>query len=733
MKDGATSSRIPEGTRTRVALLLSALAIGTTPAATLAALASEARENLKSDPYLFEDVVARAGAVAVQAACEDARKIDSRLPCPTGTDGVLRAMGPTRTQDPAASIEASKARSLFIGQISSQSFAPLLGAYQEVIAERQRTCGARPQIHSIGFQPELAFEPKNDPRPSKAGERALRIPIDGYALDPRCVTIGIVIQGTVPISRLGKAERNPDFWVTEPTEEHPDIANVILLDPYLDRLKTGDTLTISANFSERYPPAGEQRKVAYSKRTFTLFEIGDYRQIYQKDRIGPHSAFPLSDEEIEALYGPLIARNYFAVRISIRNPNATAKLVSSGGIRVTGTARVEPRSTEPAFAVPLTLVPHSLQEIYSILQDEEVNQPRSVLFRTLEFAGALATGISAITSAGIQTTKNLGLLTGLAIPEGKKAWPDRWPGYQKNLVRDAMPDLIKVGPNSRTEQPKVLFFPKKDIDGMVSDPFLYGRIRTSDGPDGDIRTEKPKTYVVAVSFDNLSIRLEDLFEVENPATRDKVVDLVKDLPLLSGKLDLVKPWSIQASGANLFELSSKVWSDAQKELTDATAAVAAHGDATERKALEDEVTKPLKMLIDGTKPGDAKSKFATDLFGKGKAGTGALKAAQMQLDVVLGRLATGGDPAVYKPRIEEVSATYVLTKNVLAYYQGASGAVADSIPLMKKLTAALKALKAKPADAAAKASLAEATTGIKTMIADLAEKRPAEGVTLALR
>ncbi|QJR09510.1 hypothetical protein DSM104443_00554 [Usitatibacter rugosus] len=703
-------------------------------------LASQARENLKADPFLFEDVIMKAGAAAFQSSCEEIKKTKSDFDCAPGKLGA----GSNRTgEDQKAQVDARVWQAQFMSLLSAERLERLLGPYQAALNDRYKFCGnTRPQIHTIGFQPELVFEARSDSRPTSAGERAVRIPIDGFALDPRCVVMGIQISGTVPVSRYGsrtersEKEKNSDFYVTEPTPDRPDTANVILLEPYLDRLKTGDMLTISVSFSERYPPDEKKpRKVAYSKRAFTLFEIGDYRQVYQKDRIGPHSAFPLTEEEIDSLYGPLIAKNYFAVRISIRNPGATAKLVSSGGIRVTGTARVEPEpgSGEPPFAMPLTLVPHSLQEIYSILQDQEVDQVRPRTFRALELVGALATGIAAITSPGIQTTKNLGLFTGLVIPETKRAWPDRWPGYQKNLVRDAMPDLIKVGPNSRTEQPKVLFFPKKDIDGMVSDPYLFGRISGSDTPDGDIRNAKPKTYVIAVSFDNLSIRLEDLFEVENPAIRDKYLDLLGEVPALIGKLELLRPWSTQATGAKLFDLPSGTWNDAQTALTEAAKSVTAHADATTKADLDGNVIKPLKLLVDGVKPGDAKSKLKADLFGNGKAGVEALKQARETLEGVRSRLNTEGDPSAYKPRVDEAGATATAAKNALAYYQLVSKAVADSVQPLKDLDAALKVLKAKPADAAAKTALDGAATNLKGILKNVADNKPAEGISLALQ
>ena len=50
------------------------------------------------------------------------------------------------------------------------------------------------------------------------------------------------------------------------------------------------------------------------------------------------------------------------------------------------------------------------------------------------FVGEDASG-----SFGIQAAKNVAFLTGIVIPEGKKLWSDRWPGYQRNIVNYAMP------------------------------------------------------------------------------------------------------------------------------------------------------------------------------------------------------------------------------------------------------------------------------------------------------
>src|SRR5262249_29033136 len=156
-------------------------------------------------------------------------------------------------------------------------------------------------------------------------------------------------------------------------------------------------------------------------------------------------AFPLPDHEIDSMFGPYVRNRYFVVRLSIRNTTADAKLISTGMIRAEGRAIVEPENNEqPSYTVPVSIAPQSLDQIYTILDDEGVEMPRAWTFRSLEFIGALGSAWNAAFSNSLRVSKNLGLLTGVFIPEAQKLSPDRWPGYKRNIVQFAMPDLIKV-------------------------------------------------------------------------------------------------------------------------------------------------------------------------------------------------------------------------------------------------------------------------------------------------
>jgi len=460
---------------------------------------------------------------------------------------------------------AADSRGALITALPEPTLQRLAVAFVEFEHDRSIFCaGRRPRIHNIGIQNIITFERKTPSAREGPQERAVRIPVDGRDLHPYCVTFDVTITGTVPLSRGYPPPPDGgrrDFFLYGPTDDRPDFADILLLEPFIDRLKTGDQVTIQISVSQRdaYGRLDKKRLVSFAVRTFALYEIEDYRRRILESRIAPHDirAFPLPEQDAELLFGSLVAREFFVVRLSVRNTESEAKLISTGMITAYGRAIVEPVGDEPSFTVPVMVVPSSLQQTFTILDDEEANQPRAWTFRALEFVGALTSAATSAFGFSLDVSKGVSLFTGVGIPEGKRLFPDRWPGYKRNVVIYGMPDLIKVPANAVTDH-RFLFFPKKDIELVIADHNMFTGFAETLGGDRKIveqldRTSRyffgkniasvaPKVRVISLAFDNLDIRFEKVFEVK-AGTRDEITRLLGEVPRAIDAMASIQGWT----------------------------------------------------------------------------------------------------------------------------------------------------------------------------------------------
>ena len=385
----------------------------------------------------------------------------------------------------------------------------------------------KPRIHTIGTQSILTFERKSSERETQS--RRIYIPVEGRDLiDEKCLIIAVDISGTVP----AVPNQDYEFGQLPPQKDlsRPlDAISIVLKEPYLDRLKTGDQLTVLVMLSRiaGTVPA-EARTVTYATRKFTIYEVNDYREQVLERRVPTHDirAFPLPEDEISKLFGPLVADNFFVVRLSLRNTQDTDKLVSTGMIVASGRAVVEPLDektdgkpqTSPiSFTVPVEVVPQSATQMYTILDDRGPLQTRSIVLRTLEFVGALATAATAGFTGSTTVSKAVGLFTGVAIPETRKWWTDPWPAYKRNIVAYAMPDLVKIPRNSVSGH-KYIFFSKNKIETLITDHLMFGPF---EGPSllqktfgalwdrpKPLRPTHPNIAIISLAFDNFDIPFE---------------------------------------------------------------------------------------------------------------------------------------------------------------------------------------------------------------------------------
>lgn len=426
----------------------------------------------------------------------------------------------------------------------------------------------RPRIHSIGTSRILTYEPKRKVNAGTSDEEVVRPHIDivvqGNDLYVKsCVRLRTVVTGSIHAD-LGENGEIKDYEVMSSADGSDGAASnavvIRLLPRYVERLKSGDEVEVLI-IIERLDPATisiDREKLAFAKRRFTIFTVQDYRKEVQINRVKVHNlqVFPLPHTESEKLFGPVVADNFFAVRLSVRNDQDVDKLITSGMIVGSGHVLVEAKDGSPSFTVPVDLSPQSLEQVYTMVSDQESVQPRTRVFRGLEFLGALATALAAALTGAGDFTKATGLVTGVATPELRKAWVDRWPQYQRNVVAFSMQDVLKVPAHSVANQ-KYIFFSKNKIEGIVSDPNLFlefeedlnrSNFEGAFGSDVPDQPEPPKAAVITVGLDSLDVPFENVFSAESRTEQEQLADAAVELRALQHTLgDIRSAWIGHAS------------------------------------------------------------------------------------------------------------------------------------------------------------------------------------------
>ena len=606
----------------------------------------------------------------------------------------------------------------------------------------------RPLLHNIGLENVLTFEKAPAlPQPKNTPQRVVRINIDGIDLYPQCVDFNVVVGGTVQPARA----RSADIYVNAPSADLTDAASVLLLEPFINKLKTGDQVSVSVNLSEKdfLATDNKPRTVSFSSRVFSMYEIDDYRNLFLKSRISAAdiNPYPLPPEEVDAFFGPLIRDNYFAVRVSVRNTDAEAKLISTGMIRAHGRALVIPKKEgQSSFTIPISVAPHSLEQIYAVLSDEEVMQKRPVTFRALEFVGALATAVNGLAGNAVRATANIGLFTGVFTPELRRMWPDRWPAYQKNLVSFAMPDLMKV-PASSVVGHKYLFFSKREIEGLIADQNLYSLktpLEVTGGRDAinkQFVAARPEIFLTSIGFDNLDIHYEKVVAAEKQGARETATALISSMPVLIAEFENAKDtWSSNTHA--FYDLTDKNWNEIKTLLKTTVDSQGARTDTNPpvKADVKGNVLDQLTAMVDAFAPMSVVDRNAKntqsakngkpaqtlpapaifdDLFADKDSRLAALKSQVAARDVMIKKMLANSEEqpnATDLAKINDVvkSATDALN----AYKQTASFLQSTQLSAaLKKLNAATASLNANPKPDAAKT--AEATADLKAAYDDL--------------
>jgi hypothetical protein len=520
--------------------------------------------------------------------------------------------------------------------------------------------GALPRINNIGQQSILTFDRKGSP---------LVISVEGFNLrDPgKPSSLSVHINGSVPIT-------NDEYtwsWsknFSDPTKDSVDLAEIKLNPIYVEKLKTGDHLEVLIGL-RRTETIGKQsnERIAYAHRTFTVYDLEDYRRDVIPARVPAHDiqAFPLPEAESRYLFGPAISESFFVVRLTLRNSHGDDRLVNSGLISATGRAIVEPPSaSDVTYTVPVKISPQGPTQVFAILDYREGQNARAWIFRSLEFVGALGTtAVTAFSGTPADLKSGVSIFTGVVMPESRKLWPDSWPGYKRNLVNFSMPELTKI-PKQSTTSPKYLFFAKRDLELMVSDPSLFEKQWQFDGPSIKLHGRSvvsPKVRVISLAFDNLEIPFE---AVTAPGETDAVELLgrvqVDNAKLIERLQSIQNGWSggYFSRSVKFTELKS-----VQTKLANLAARLASADSErsnVQLKAAIDDLSILSAYLVNAeNKSGGANEIFSQD-FGLGSLGLKSATANRDELTLLMRRV-IGNSTSI--PLVERLDKINQQTKN----------------------------------------------------------------------
>jgi len=280
---------------------------------------------------------------------------------------------------------------------------------------------------------------------------SLYIPVHGRDLVDPGFGLRVGIEGTVP------AVSGVDYEVHKIVSNEPNYArgaepfpppqvDTLLIEmrrSYVEKLRKGDRIRVDVLIQESDAAYNLRRckhdknydkhrailpqQVSQASRTFTVYPTTEYRNevIDRLVKLHDISAFPLPEKEVEFLFGEKIRRHFFVVRLSVRNTLEKDQIVTTSMIKASGIAMVESGHEPPLrFVVPVETTPQSLSHVFTMLSDEEPAEFRSVVFRTIEFGGALTAAIFGIAEVGLAATEALGVATGVGIPGAKSLWTD---------------------------------------------------------------------------------------------------------------------------------------------------------------------------------------------------------------------------------------------------------------------------------------------------------------------
>ncbi len=426
-----------------------------------------------------------------------------------------------------------------------------------------------PVIHYIGGTPWIFKDNLVD----EQGDVEILVKGKDLVLATTSVHVGSLVPALAGRDYEIRAAQRGDKVANVDQPLSSDMLLVSLKANFVKRLQDKDDVTVSVDAADC---SGQHRAFGIGK--FLVRNTKFFRDEEQKNRF-PFSditATPLSFKEAHYLFGPLVAENYFVVKLALRNTSKQQRILTTGMIRVSGMALVEPADDSAAskesaegtamatigggstsntekqqeqnpkktkrFTLPITVSPLGLTQLYKIMDDTYPHHGRSVFFRTFDFFGAVASAAASPFGASGDLVRGLSLMTGSIRPGLDKAWHDSWPVYRSNVVEFGMQDMVKVVQNAELSQ-KFIFFSKNTIQAQLQDPAFFGQfaeakattsnlpLLTNDWYNAFIPKDEreqpvlPKASAVSLFFNQLDIPFEtvdDLALIDQGETAKKV-------------------------------------------------------------------------------------------------------------------------------------------------------------------------------------------------------------------
>jgi hypothetical protein len=392
--------------------------------------------------------------------------------------------------------------------------------------------------------------------------------------------------------------------------------------------------------------------ISTASRIFVLYEASDFREKFLSTRVDVPdiNAFPIPEQETKKLFGSFVAENFYVVKLSIRNTKDDDVLVSTGLIKAYGRALVRPTGDRGSlsFTVPIEVAPQSREHVYAMVQAQRDFKTRQWIFRSLDFAGALAGAIT-VGYGGPGAIKATELATSVGVPGLRALWPDTVPNQLQNIVNFAMSDLVKV-PKKTVSLHKYLFFSKGELEAVIPDPLMLGE-RSFLARKGN----NVPAGIAYLSFDTLEIPYENVVVGPQDSTERRLSRLLMRNQELRQRVFTFKdswvtpaPADARLYAASRYDINTMISNlDAAKAVLDGRTTTPEVGEA------KTNVT-TLRSLLAQALPGNVSTTF----LGSPEFGELALTSMNAELERVRSALLTGSNGSLFDDQLRAIEDRY---------------------------------------------------------------------------
>ena len=411
--------------------------------------------------------------------------------------------------------------------------------------------------------------------------------------------------------------------------------------------------------------------VSSASRRFVLFSAEDYRQKFLGSTIPLNeiNAFPMPNEQVQKIFGPLVAKEFFVVALSMSNSSEDDRLVNTGMIKASGRALIVPGPNSalggPAlnFTIPIEVAPQSTEQVYTMVSDSKPHETREWVFRSLEFTGGLATATAIGFNANLDLIKAVGLFSGVVIPGAKALWPDDVQGYMRNVIAFGMPDLVKINGKSSFGH-RVLFFSKEKLQLMVSDPLQFQTRNSPDGRTAEI--EHPDQFIIQLAFDSLMVTYDNITSPTKGTVEERLADARRAADAQVADLrQIAQSWTGTPGDLYARQLRFEDWAELRQWLD----LLASAGPATTLPAeARDQAVATLaawRQLHGLLGPATIKA----NLTNHETFGLAALERLAQDLDNAQGAVASGNSAQMYQSRLANAEGAVKRAGDLVAFHR----------------------------------------------------------------